>query len=81
MMITTNEGKRFEFGIFPDTGSTQAIIAEDIARDYDMIINKSWRRDIKNAMLQFLKNVVNGVSPYQRKNINLEKKSNLPDIF
>ena len=49
MVITTDEGRKFEFGIFPDTGSTQAIIAEDIARDHGMIINTSWRRDIKTA--------------------------------
>jgi hypothetical protein len=30
---------------------------------------------------ELLKNVVNGVSPYQKENINLEKKSNLLDIF
>ena len=39
MVIVTENNKRFKFDIMPDTGSSQRLIAENIVKKHNMVIN------------------------------------------
>ena len=49
MVIITEDNDRFQFGIIPDTGSTQGLIAENIVKKHNMIVDPKKRRQIQAA--------------------------------
>ena len=49
MTIITEDDDRFEFSIMPDTGSSQGLVAENIAIKHGMKVNPKRRRNIQVA--------------------------------
>ena len=46
MVIVTENNDRFKFDIMPDTGSSQGLIAENVVKKHNMVVNHKRRRSI-----------------------------------
>ena len=49
MMIVTEHNKRFKFDIMPDTGSSQGLIAENVVKKHNMVVDRKNKRNIRTA--------------------------------
>ena len=49
MVIVTENNDRFKFDIMPDTGSSQGLIAENVVKKHNMVVNPKNKRSIRTA--------------------------------